>query len=189
MEYCTIYSHLINNQDVLEILRRNFPVPFFQITIEGTEDNWKSISINNKEDGGQIRFSCRVKKLPGYQLEDPVDKITKNLLGMYNFFKSIPTTNRKIQNKLLYKIASLNVEIGIVGKPSFQKNKLQKKTILEVTRLLDGIIFSGENSIFKLGKAENGLFDKNGYLVLDRLGKSEIEDFEVFIEDKYYPMF
>ena len=183
MEKCTIYSHFLNLQDLFEILEREF-TENFEIEITGKSDSWSKITVIDNFGNNIMILNCQKKLIPGYQLSEPIDSITKNLVGMYNFHKKIPAKNSKLKEKLLIKISSFNLQIGVSFFPKYSCKI--KFVLIKLTSKLEGMIFSGENSIFNLNGASSGIFDEKGELVLDNLGRSNVTDISVEIESKYY---
>lgn len=183
MENCAIYSHFLNLEEVLNKLEKEFKKGFV-IQTYGDRHNWSKIIITHELDNSIYTFNCQKKLIPSYKLSEPSDNLTKNLLGMYNFFKSIPAQDQEVQDKLLFKISSFNLQIGVKGVPCFTSET--KAIIIQIAKILEGMIFSGQNSIFNLNGASNAIFDENGVLVLDTMGRSDVKDLNVVIESKYY---
>lgn len=184
MEYCTIYSHDTQIQKVILTLE-SVKAQDISFEFDDTRESWKKIKIIDNKTKHFIKFTLRKKTPPSYMLSEPVNEITKNILGMYNYFRKIKTNNLQVQEKLAYKIASTNIEIGIVC-----NNHLVgfKPLILDIVKSLDGLVFSNNNSAFIPDSAPNGIFNKEGMLILDSNGNSEVKDIDVFIDKSIYDL-
>jgi hypothetical protein len=100
-------------------------------------------------------------------------KFTEMINGMYNFYNSIPAKNDNIKNKLLIKITTLNMVIGIGTEKDISQEFYSE--LLNIAKGLDGIIFWGTRN----------MLDNNGRLILDLDGNSEVEDFIVTAHTSY----
>ena len=76
------------------------------------------------------------------------------------------------------------MEIGVVANNGF--NADFEEIILTITDVLEGFIFSNNNSIFDAPDANNGIFNENADVILCHSGYSDVKDLEVLIEPQYY---
>jgi hypothetical protein len=185
MENCTIYSHHLYFEKIYDVITSDFSENN-NIIISGNRNQWSFISVKNKNPLSTFFFEIKSRKrsIPSYQLEEPVDHFTSNLLGMRNYFKDIETEHLNIKEKLLHKISSVNMEISVTFNPNFRNSML--KILLDITDKTDGVIFSNKNSIFNNIRFLNGIYNKEGNLILSNTGLSNVKDLEVIIEKKYY---
>jgi hypothetical protein len=91
------------------------------------------------------------------------DSFSKLILGTHNFFRMIETRHKKLQEVLLKKISSCDATIGIVADSDFTETDERATFIYKLMEMFDGIMFDGQ-----------GMTDKNGKLILDYDGSSEL---------------
>lgn len=186
MENCSIYSHHIWYEEIVNVITNLSPKGTVEII--GANDAWESIIIFGKINAHKVQnkmtLTCRVREIPGFELGDPTDQITTNLNGIRNYFGAITVGNQQLLKKLIYKISSINMEISVVADNGF--NADFEEIVLTITDILDGFIFSSNNSIFDAPDAKNGIFNENADVILCHSGYSDIEDLEVLIEPQYY---
>ncbi len=187
MENCSIYSHHIWFEQIVTTIKKIASED--SIEILGPIDAWESIIICGKKNPlksrNKMTLTCRVREFPSFELGDPVDEITTNLNGMRNYFGSIETDDQLLLKKLLYKISSINMEIGVAVDKGF--NEEFEEIVLRITEKLEGFIFSNNNSIFDAPDSDNGIFNEDGDVILCHSGYSDVDDLEVLIEPQYYP--
>lgn len=186
MENCSIYSHHIWYEEILNTIIELIPED--SIEIKGPNDFWESITIygktNHLKSRNKMTLTNKVREIPSFELGESMDEITTNLNGMRNYFGSIEEGNQVLLEKLLYKIASINMEISVVVDKGF--NEMFEEIVLKLTEKLEGFIFSNNNSIFEAPDSDNGIFNEDGDVILCHSGYSDVTDLEVLIESKYY---
>ncbi len=186
MENCSIYSHHIWYKEIVDSILSLVTENDLEIT--GEAEAWTAIVILGKENArkekNKMTLTCRVRETPNFELGDPVDEITTNLNGMVNYFGAIATPKKVLLEKLIYKISSINMEIGIVAANGF--NEIFEEIIFAITEKLEGFIFSNNNSILDAPDSQNGIFNENGDVILSNSGYSDVNDIEVLIETQYY---
>src|SRR5688572_26911058 len=103
---CTIYSHHLVFDRIVEIVKRTFSGASISL---GTQDEFQVIDVEIK--GGlfsaskKLKVSYRQRVTPSYQLPDIDDSpLTKNLKGLYGFVSSLPAKNEKVKSLFLHKI-------------------------------------------------------------------------------------
>lgn len=157
MKNCAIYSSNFDLDQVVEIIEK----------LNNKETIWIS------EDRTQIRviskkwFSKTENTFNIMTSKTHPEEFPTMINGMGNFFRQVPAKNETVHKKLLLKIATLNMVIGIETEKDIS-DKLYAE-ILDVARQLDGIVFMGTRE----------LLDYNGKLILDIDGNSEVDDFIV----------
>jgi len=87
--------------------------------------------------------------------------------GMGGFFYQVPAVNKQVQQKVLLKLSTLNMVIGIETEEDISEEFYGE--LLHIVRLLDGLLFWGG------GQLLNG----QGQLLLDADGNSGVEDYMV----------
>ncbi|ANF97890.1 hypothetical protein AR543_18950 [Paenibacillus bovis] len=87
--------------------------------------------------------------------------------GMGGFFYQVPAVNKQVQQKVLLKLSTLNMVIGIETEEDISEEFYGE--LLHIVRSLDGLLFWGG------GQLLNG----QGELVLDANGNSGVEDYIV----------
>jgi hypothetical protein len=184
MENCAIYSHHLAFDQVAAIVKEQLPKAKIEITPQGeyqilTAQIKGGLLAKNKG----LRINYRQRLNPSYTLEKVECALTENLAGMANFIKGLPAENSEIQSKLIYKVLSLNCEMGLAAEPSFVK-ELQE-VVKRIAAETDAIVFASPNSFFTKSEAQHFL-DKNLDLILDVQGRSEVKDLAIHVESKYY---
>jgi hypothetical protein len=154
------------------------------VKILGDRGSWNQITIQDLHNNYFVSLYSRQRDKPNYFLKKPYDQFEANLDGMYNFFNSVGS-QQLLKDKVLAKIASINFGIGVIADPSFENNSASG-LILEITKMLDGLIFSNANSFFPINDGESALFSSDKKIILSDTGFSELKDLDVIIESKYY---
>lgn len=184
MENCTIYSHHLEFEKVVQIVQSNLPKANIEYNYSGKQ---KSLVATIK--GGffgkskTLKINYRERENPSYKLERVECGLTQNLAGMVNFIQSIPAKNEEVRNKFIYKVMSANCEIPFLADPEIipEFESVLRKIVIE----LDGFVFAQPNRIFN---KSNGQYfaDKNLNLILDTNGNCEVQDVEVNVNAKYH---
>lgn len=157
MKNCAIYSSYSDIDQVLDIVTKTFKG--FEIN---TNQDKTRIQITEKKLFGKVKNSFNIMTS---RTEN--DKFSGMISGMHNFFSQIPAKNNGIKEKLLIKIETLHMVIGIVTDKDISDKFLSQ--LLSVTRELGGFMMWGGRQVL----------DDNGKLILDVDGNSEVEDFLV----------
>jgi hypothetical protein len=97
----------------------------------------------------------------------------------------LPVGPRAFKKEILTKITTLNMGIEVIAVPGL-KNSKAAQALLEVSRILDGVIFSNANSFFPIKNGDSALFTNNKDVILSDTGYSEVNDLDVIIESKHY---
>ena len=184
MEQCTIYSHSIDFDAIIPIIKKYLP----KATLERKDTEGEKILIVQAKKGLLSRkhivtIQGRQRTVPSYQLEQPTCPLTQNLVGMHNYVSTLPAQNTTIQSLLLQKIATLNSEISFTAQPYISEDF--EKILKETLQVLDGILFTPPTALFSKSKHQQFL-DKNFDLILDTAGVSKISQLEVNIDTQYY---
>lgn len=183
MENCTIYSHQIDFDAVVEIVKTELP----KALIEWNDDGFrKSLTATIK--GGffskvkTLKINYRQRQNPSHTLDNIECGLTQNLAGMVNFIKSFPAQDENVKNLLLIKVMSLNSEMSFMVEPKITSEfKHVLKTIIQK---IDAIVFAQPRGIFQKSNAQHFL-DKDLNLILDPNGRSEISTLDVKVDAKY----
>lgn len=85
------------------------------------------------------------------------DKVSKTLLGAYNYFKNIKTEKESNKVFVLDKISKCNASIGINGKPEYSEKHKHFEYIMSLALCFDGIIFNGSGAVNECGELILGL--------------------------------
>jgi hypothetical protein len=185
MENCSIYSHHIWYEEIVNVVANLTSEA--SIEVIGENDAWESITILGKKNPNKpqnkMTLTCKVREFPSFELGEPVDQITTILNGMRNYFGAITGVDQQLLKKLIYKISSINMEISVVVDNGF--NAYFEEIVLTITEILEGFIFSNNNSIFDAPDSNNGIFDENADVILCHSGYSDVKDLEVLIEPQY----
>lgn len=184
MENCTIYSHKIEFESVVQIVQANLPKAEIDYKDGGMQ---KSIIATIK--GGffgktkTLKINYRERKNPSYKLEQIECGLTQNLAGMVNFIQSLPSKNEKVTNKFLYKVMSSNCEMPFIAEPEITGDF---ETVLrQIVNALDAFVFAQPSRLFNKSNAQQ-FVDRNLDLILDTNGNCGIADIEVNVDSKYH---
>jgi hypothetical protein len=184
MENCTIYSHNLEFEKVVQIVKSNLPKAKVEYTDGGMQ---KSLVATIK--GGffgktkTLKINYRERKNPSYKLEQVECGLTQNLAGMVNFIQSLPAEDEDVRNKFLYKVMSANCEIPFIAEPEIT-NEFES-VLRKIVNEIDAFIFAQPNRIFNKSNGQH-FVDKNLNLILDTNGKCEIQDIDVNVNAKYH---
>jgi len=185
MENCSIYSHHIWYEEIVNVVTNM--TSDGSIEIIGENDAWESITIfgekNPNKSQNKMTLTCKVREFPSFELGEPTDQITTTLNGMRNYFGAVTGGDQQLLKKLIAKISSINMEISVVVDKGF--NADFEEIVLTITEILEGFIFSNNNSIFDAPDSNNGIFDENADVILCHSGYSDVQDLEVLIEQQY----
>lgn len=124
MENCTIYSHKLEFEKVVQIVQSNLPKA--KVTFN---DGGKQKSLVATIKGGffgktkTLKINYRERQNPSYKLEEIECGLTQNLAGMVNFIQSFPAKNENVRNKFLLKVMAANCEIPFMAEPEMTKSK------------------------------------------------------------------
>ncbi|KKX56577.1 DUF4272 domain-containing protein [Brevibacillus borstelensis] len=155
MQQCTLYVSIKERESVTDAIRKAFSEKTVEVSTDG-----RAVTVSSKKwfSKSTITFNTLREDL------DP-EAFDQMKRGMYGYFSQIETPHVRVQQKLLMQITALNVAVGIVSSDGIDKETFQK--ILEIARSVHGIVFlpTGE------------MLDKEGKLILDTAGESELEDF------------
>lgn len=183
MENCTIYSHYLNFEKVVQIVKEKLP----KATVE-LNDGEINKSLVATIKGGffgknkTLKINYRQRQNPSYKLEEIECGLTQNLAGMANFIQSLPSQNEVVKNKFLHKVLAANCEIPFMAEPEIISEF--QSVLHSIIQDLDAFIFAQPSKVFNKSNGQHFL-DKNFDLILDVNGNCEIQDIEVNAEAKY----
>src|SRR5688500_9748663 len=151
MENCVIYSHHLDFEKVVQIVKTNLPNAQVQYNDGGKQ---KSLVATIK--GGlfgktkTLKINYRERKNPSYRLEKIECALTQNLAGIVGFIQSLPAKNEVVRNKFIYKVLAANCEIPFIAEPDISNEfeLILKKIVTD----LDGFIFAPPNRLFDKSK-------------------------------------
>ena len=150
---CTIYSQKENYRNISSIWE---DLSYDESEIR-LEDNESGI-VTCKTASGNLELCFK-------EYKESADEFSHLILGTHNYFNQTETTNEKIKDNLLNFISRCRIAIGVGAEPSFTETDERLDIVFGIAELLDGIIFNGSEMI-----------DKNGQLILDQSGNSELPD-------------
>ncbi|WP_158976208.1 DUF4272 domain-containing protein [Cellulophaga sp. L1A9] len=184
MENCTLYSHKLEFEKIVLLLKKHLPKA--HIDVQDQEDNTSIIAT--LKDGffskpKSLKLNYRQRKNPSYTLDKVECGLTQNLEGMVNYIQAFPTENEAIKNKFLHKVKAANCEIAFIAEPEISH---EFETFLrDLTLELDAFIFAQPNKLFT--KSQSQYFtDKYLNLIIDHTGACDIQELEVNVDAKYH---
>ena len=95
---CTIYSHHLGFDRIVEILKQKYPKS--NLTL-GKQDEFHRAELEIKgglfSSASRLKVSYRQRQKPSYQLlQEDICPLSQNLKGLYGFISALPTTNENI---------------------------------------------------------------------------------------------
>ena len=183
MENCTIYSHHLKFDEVVELVKAELPKAKVEYNDGGKQ---KGLVATIK--GGlfgktkTLKINYRERENPSHKLDQVECGLTQNLAGMVNFIQSIPANNEALRDKFLTKVMSANCEMPFMAEPEI--TPAFEKVLKRMVGDLDGFVFSPPNKLFRKSNGQQFL-DKNFGLILDTNGASEVTDISVVVDSKY----
>lgn len=184
MENCTIYSHHLEFDKIIEIVKAHLPKASIEQQDGGLQ---KSLVATIK--GGlfgknrSLKINYRQRQNPSYNLDKIECGLTQNLAGMLNYIQSIPAKNEEIKSKFVYKVMSANCEMPFMAEPEITGE--MKSILKKICSELDAFLFCPPTKTFNKSSDQHFL-DKDLNLILDSKGHSEIYDLQVSIDAKYH---
>jgi Domain of unknown function (DUF4272) len=184
MENCTLYSHQLNFEKVIEIVQSTLPKASMEYKDGGKQ---KSLLMTIKgslfSKPKTLKINYRERLNPSYTLEKAECGLTQNLAGMLGFIESLSTRNEALKQKFRYKVMSANCEMPFIAEPEI--NADFEAVLRKITSELDCFVFAQPNRFFSKSAGQHFL-DKNLNLILDTSGNWEVEDLEVSVDAKYH---
>nr|WP_315241181.1 DUF4272 domain-containing protein [uncultured Flavobacterium sp.] len=182
---CTLYSHQIGFDKIVEALRNSYPKAAITST---SQDGSQIASIETKDgffsSGSKLTVQYRERKEPSYQLPETDDSpLTGNLRGLYGYVDSLDSNNEKVKSLFLHKIQTLNSEFSITQQKGQTKNL--KELLQKLAKDFEAVLFVQPKTIISKSEEQHFL-DENLNLILDVNGNCEIEVLDVKINSIYY---
>ncbi|AWB43755.1 DUF4272 domain-containing protein [Paenibacillus sp. CAA11] len=163
MRNCALYSSTFDLDQVVDILKSIYPKD--KITVNDTKTKIQVIS------GGW--FSKKIKGFNIMTSKTSPEEFEAMVNGMGGFFSQIQAENELVQQKLLIKISTLNMVIGIETEEDISDAFFAE--LLRIIEPLDGLMFWGGGQ----------LLDPKGRLLMDTDGHSEVADYTVTAHTSY----
>ncbi|MGG4499845.1 DUF4272 domain-containing protein [Paenibacillus polymyxa] len=163
MRNCALYSSTFDLDQVERLLKSIYPNNKIHVNESKTKFEVKSRSWFNRKIKG---FNIMTSKT------NP-EEFASMLNGMINFFSQIPAENEQLQQKLLIKMSTLNMVIGVETEEDISEAFFAE--LLDIINSLDGLMFRGGGD----------LLAPDGSLLLDVNGRSEVEDYTVTAHVSY----
>ena len=130
--YSTIYCSKPDYVGVAERIRGMSGT----VSVHGPENGWSKIVCQGRE--MTITFNSMRKKKPG-------DEFSKLILSTHNFFRTRVKQQSESKDAVLSRIKRTALVIGVVAEPDLSDEG--KACLLDLARLLDGVIFNGSSMI------------------------------------------
>jgi len=184
MENCTIYSHQLNFDKVVEIVKSNLPKAKVEFN-----DGGKQKALKATIKGGlfgknkTLTMNYRERENPSYKLEEIECGLTQNLAGMVNFIQSLPAQNGELRNKFLHKVMSANCEMSFMAEPEITSEF--ESALRKIANDLDAFIFAQPSKTLSKSNGQHFL-DNQLNLIIDTNGNCEVSDVSVSVDAKYH---
>ena len=150
---CAIFCNIKSEEEVLKALS-DWKANGAEMAHQRREDGTLVVRIWENDSEFEA-YVCSRRK--------PGDKVSKTLLGAYNYFRKIETNEVENKHYALKTISRSNTSIGVVAKPEFVEGSKHYEYILSLALRFDGLIFNGD-----------GLVNEHGELVINEKGESSI---------------
>ena len=184
MENCTIYSHQLAFDKIVELVKIQLPKAKIEVNDGGKQKGLvATIKGGIFSKAKSLKINYRERDNPSYKLEKIECGLTQNLAGMANFVQSIPASNVEIKNKFLYKVMSANCEMAFIAEPEISGEF--EKLLKQISDQLDVFLFAQPSKLFNKAAGQHFL-DKNFQLILDTNGNSQVEEVSVVVDAKYH---
>lgn len=186
---CTIYSHYLVLDRILEMVRETIPGADIKITRpEGgaiidisIKDKTSGFSLYKKS--SKLKITYRERAKPSYMLPETDDSaLTTNLRGMYGFVHSLPTLHAEVKNRFLHKILTINSEFSIEAEGEVNDLGI---LIPRFAKEFDAFVFTQPGLPISRAGGQHFL-DSELRLLMDMEGNSELDTLEVNIDAKYF---
>ena len=159
MSGCTIFSHFSDLKKVYDrLVEIHGEEP---ITLEGSPADWTKLTIKRRKflRNSTLTLNVMHHEGPGSELEDMIGK-------MYHVFQSVNSENKEIQQKLLIKIQTLTMAIGMVTDRRLDD---WEESIFGTAKALDALVFWN-------GKQ---MLNAKGHVILDFDGRVRVRELNV----------
>lgn len=159
MNHCTIYVSIQQCEQVVAAI-----VEAFQDQLVEVSTDERTVTVTDKKwfSKSKITFNLMCE-------DDDPEAFLDMKKGMFGYFAQIETTHEQVQKKLLHQITALNVAVGIVASKEIDEKMFA--SIMAIAEEVYGIIFLPTGD----------MLDKQGRLILNTSGESEVDDFLVTV--------
>ncbi len=184
MENCTVYSHKVDFDKVVQIVKTHVTKADIEV-----QDGGKQKSLKASIKGGffgktkTLSINYRERLHPSYKLDKVECGLTQNLAGMVNFIQSLPANNETVRSAFLHKVMAANVEMPFIVEPSFTDEFVA--VLRQISKELETFIFTNPNSLFSRSQQQH-FVDENFGLILDTTGQCDIDTLNVQVDAKYH---
>lgn len=184
MENCTIYSHHLDFDQVVQIVKSSLPKAQIEHNNGGMQQSLKATIKGGFFGKSKIlKINYRQRQNPSYKLEQVECGLTENLAGMVNFIQSLPAKNGEVRNKFLYKVMAANCEMPFIAEPGI--NKEFEAVLRKILQAQNAFAFAQPSHLFNKSNSQH-FVDKDLNLILDTNGNCSIQDIEVKVDAKYH---
>ncbi|WP_046213524.1 DUF4272 domain-containing protein [Paenibacillus wulumuqiensis] len=164
MKNAAIYSSIPHLQQLEEIIRTLYKDQ--KITVKQDLTHIEVVQGGLFHKKSRKGFNMMTSRTEPAQFSAMID-------GMGGFFYQVPAVNKELQQKVLLKISTFNMVIGIETEEDISEAFFEE--LLQIVRSLDGVLFWGGGQ----------LLDGQGRLLLDAEGRSGVEDYTVTAHTSY----
>lgn len=139
---CSVFCCIESESDVLEALS-SWKGAGADLVQRRDEDGTLVLKICDK--GAEFEVFICIRRAPG-------DKVSKTLMGAYNYFKRIDTEYGHNQQYVLKVISRSNASLGVLAKPQLVEECGHYNYILSLARRFEGLVFNGSGLVNELGE-------------------------------------
>lgn len=184
MEQCTIYSHILHFERVVQLVHSHLT----EASVEHRDEGSHQTLVATMKDGffrkpKRLTIRYRERKHPSFTLQQIDCPLSQALAGMLQFIQSLPAQNEELRQQFLYKVKSTNCELSFMAEPEITKEF--EGVLRTIVDELDGFIFAQDSQFFSQGQGQH-FVDKHMKVILDTNGKCDIEELEVHIDSRYH---
>lgn len=159
MNQCTIYVSIQQCEKVVAAIVEAFRDQLVEVSADE-----RAVTVTDKKWFSKSKITFNLMRE-----DDDQEEFLQMKKGMYGYFAQIETTHEKVQQKLLYQITALNVAVGIVASKEIDQKTFA--SIMAIAEEVHGIVFLPTGD----------MLDKQGRLILNTAGESEVDDFLVTV--------
>lgn len=161
MSGCTIFSHFTDREKVHARMVNLYGAEAIQL--EGSPSDWTRLTITRKK-----LFRTSTLTINAMPDEGPEGELADMVKKMHHVFQSIPAENTEIQKKLLIKISTIRLALGLV---SNRRMDDWEEAIFGAAKDLDALVFwNGQQ-----------MLNAKGHVILDFKGRVRVSDLEVHV--------
>lgn len=184
MEYYSLYSHSVDVDGIVSIVRN----AFHKAVVDVNQQNEHAV-ITVVIKGGifsrkqTLKLQYRQRLFPSYHLRDVLCEVSNQFLGMYHYVAALPAADADLQGRLLKKIETFNSEITLTAEPVL--SPAMQHLVYELAVFLNAILFVSPGVTLAKSPVQHFL-DSSLHLLLDAEGNTGSGTIDLTISSRYF---